>query len=337
MSAMGDVIWQNLPLIFAGLMGLSILVYVILDGFDLGVGILFASATPSEKDRMIGSIGPFWDANETWLVLAIGILLVAFPVAHGQILTALYLPVAVMLIALIMRGVAFEFRAKAGTAQKPMWNLIFFVGSALTALSQGFMLGAYVLGLRSDLFATLFALAVGLALVATYAAIGGAWLIYKAEGELQRKAVRWTVAASIAMAAGMAMVSIATPLASPRIFDKWFSVPEFIALAPLPVMAALLFSFLFWQLAHLPDRNDRFALVPFAVISGILTLGFCGLAYSFFPYIVPDRITIEAAASARESLAIILAGVCFVLPVIIGYSVFAYRVFGGKASDLSYD
>jgi cytochrome d ubiquinol oxidase subunit II len=334
---MADLVWQNLPLIFAALMGLSILVYVILDGFDLGVGILFAGATPAEKDRMIGSIGPFWDANETWLVLAIGILLVAFPVAHGQILTALYLPVAVMLIALIMRGVAFEFRAKAGGAQKPMWNLIFLAGSALTALSQGFMLGAYVLGLRSDLWATLFSLTVGLALVATYAAIGGAWLIYKAEGELQKKAVRWTTLASIAMAAGMAMVSIATPLASPRIFDKWFSVPEIIALAPLPIMAGLLFAFLFWQLAHLPDRNDRFALVPFAVISGILTLGFCGLAYSFFPYIVPDRITIEAAASARESLAIILAGVCIVLPVIVGYSVFAYRVFGGKATDLRYD
>jgi cytochrome d ubiquinol oxidase subunit II len=334
---MADIVWQNLPLIFAGLMGLSILVYVILDGFDLGVGILFAGATPAEKDRMIGSIGPFWDANETWLVLAIGILLVAFPVAHGQILTALYLPVAVMLIALIMRGVAFEFRAKAGTAQKPMWNLIFFAGSALTALSQGFMLGAYVLGLRSDPWATLFALAVGSALLATYAAIGGAWLIYKAEGELQKKAVRWTAGASVAMAAGMAMVSIATPFASPRIFDKWFSVPEIIALAPLPIAAALLFGFLFWQLAHLPDRNDRFSLVPFVVISAILTLGFFGLAYSFYPYIVPDRITIEAAASARESLAIILAGVCVVLPVIIGYSVFAYRVFGGKATDLRYD
>jgi cytochrome bd ubiquinol oxidase subunit II len=334
---MGDVIWQNLPVLFAGLMGLAILIYVVLDGFDLGVGILMPGATAAEKDRMIGSIGPFWDANETWLVLAIGILLVAFPVAHGQILTALYLPVAVMLIALIMRGVAFEFRAKAGTAQKPMWNLIFFAGSALTALSQGFMLGAYVLGLRNDAMATLFALAVGGALLATYAAIGGAWLIYKTEGALQQKAVRWTMRASVAMAAGMAMVSVATPLASPRIFDKWFSFPEIALLAPLPLTAALAFIALFWQLARLPDSEDRFALVPFLLITAILALGFCGLAYSFFPYVVPERTTIEAAASARESLAIILAGVCVVLPVIIGYSVFAYRVFGGKATDLRYD
>jgi cytochrome d ubiquinol oxidase subunit II len=334
---MADLVWQHLPLIFAGMMGLSILVYVVLDGFDLGVGILFAVADPAEKNRMIGSIGPFWDANETWLVLAIGILLVAFPVAHGLILTALYLPVAVMLIALIMRGVAFEFRAKAGMRQQGMWNLIFLSGSLLAALAQGYMLGNYVLGLRSDWFAVGFSLIVGLALAATYAAIGGAWLIYKTEGALQKKAVQWTRAASVAMAAGMALISIATPLASPRIFDKWFSVPEIVALAPLPILAVALFAFLFWQLAHLPDRNDRFALVPFMAISGILALGFAGLAYSFFPYVVPEAITIEDAAAARESLAIILAGVCVVLPVIVGYSIFAYRVFGGKASDLSYD
>lgn len=330
-------LYPHLPVIFAGLMGLSILIYVVLDGFDLGVGILFAAAPVEDRDRMIASIGPFWDANETWLVLAIGILLVAFPMAHGEILTALYLPVAIMLIGLIARGVAFEFRAKANADEKWLWNRIFLGGSLVTALSQGYMLGVYVLGLRGDIIAVQFGLLVGLCLTATYCAIGAAWLIYKTEGELQKRAVGWMQKSLLFTMIGMGMISIATPLASERIFDKWFSMPEFIALLPLPVMTLLLFIFLFWQLAFLPDRNDRFSLVPFIAMTGIMLLGFMGMAYSFYPYVVPDKTTIYEAASAPESLMIILVGTCFVLPVIIGYSIFAYRVFGGKATELRYD
>jgi cytochrome d ubiquinol oxidase subunit II len=330
--------WPTLlPLVFAGLMGLAILIYVVLDGFDLGIGILFAFAGGEEQDTMVAAIGPFWDANETWLVLAVGLLLVAFPLAHGIILTALYLPVFVLLFGLILRGVAFDFRAKVPTHRKQRWNRAFLAGSLIASLAQGYMLGVYVLGLATGLLAMVFGALVALCLAAAYAAMGAAWLIYKTEGDLQRKAVLWLRSALVFTALGMAAVSIATPLASPRIFDRWFVLPDMIYLAPLPILSALLFAWLWWQTFHLPKANDRHALLPFLTLAAIFALGFAGLAWSFYPFVVPDRLTIWQAASAPESLAIILAGTLFVLPVIIGYSFYAYRVFGGKASDLRYD
>ncbi|KMK66381.1 cytochrome oxidase subunit II [Puniceibacterium sp. IMCC21224] len=180
-----------LPFVFGALMGLSILIYVVLDGFDLGVGVLLPLADDAEKDRMIASIGPFWDANETWLVLAIGLLLVAFPAAHGDILTALYLPVALMLMGLILRGVAFEFRAKAPERWKPLWNHAFFTGSLITALCQGLMLGMYIMGLDWTLFHVGFATLTAVFLTVAYSFIGATWLILKTEGALQRKAANW--------------------------------------------------------------------------------------------------------------------------------------------------
>ena len=332
-----ESVYPILPLVFAGLMGLSILVYVILDGFDLGIGILFIGAPNKYRDRMVASIGPFWDANETWLVLAIGILLVAFPIAHGIILTALYLPVAIMLIGLIARGVAFEFRAKARAEEKGMWNRVFLSGSLLAALAQGYMLGQYVLGLNNDWVSIAFSVLTALCLVAAYVTVGAAWLIYKTDGGLQRFAIVSMKRALVVTAIGMGGISLATPLASERIFEKWFSIPEFILLAPLPLATLALFAFLYWQLSHLPDREDRYSIAPFITSAGIMLLGFIGLAYSFYPYVVPDRLTIYETASAPESLLIILFGTLFVLPVIIGYSIFSYWVFGGKASELRYD
>lgn len=326
-----------LPVVFAALMGISILVYVVLDGYDLGVGLLLPLADDTEKDRMIASIGPFWDANETWLVLAVGLLLVAFPLAHGIILTALYLPVAVMLIGLVMRGVAFEFRVKVPPENKALWNKVFFVGSLMTALSQGYMLGIYVLGLAGGLGDITFALMTAICLASAYALIGATWLILKTDGDLQIKAVGWAKKALILTALGLAAISVATPLASPRILDKWFKIPEIILLAPLPIASAILIAALAIALKHLPAREDRFAWLPFAATVGLFACGFAGLAYSFYPYVVPDRLTIYEAASAPESLAIILAGTLFVLPVIVAYTAFAYRVFGGKAADLRYD
>ena len=326
-----------LPLISAGLMGLAILVYVILDGFDLGIGILFAAADDHEKDVMISAIGPFWDANETWLVLAVGLLLVAFPVAHGVILTALYIPVALLLVGLILRGVAFDFRAKVPTHRKGRWNRLFLAGSVIASLAQGYMLGVYVLGLGSSWGAMAFGGLVALCLAAAYAAMGSAWLIYKTEGELQKKAVRWLRAALVLTALGMAAVSLATPFASPRIFDRWFVLPEMIYLSPLPILSAVLFASLWWQTFHLPKPNDRHSLLPFLTLALIFVLGFAGLAWSFYPFVVPDRLTIWQAASAPESLAVILVGTAFVLPIIIFASVYVYRVFGGKATELSYD
>lgn len=335
---MNSIDWTiALPVIFAGLMGLSILIYVVLDGFDLGIGILFSMADPKEKDVMIASIGPFWDANETWLVLAVGLLLVAFPVAHGIILTSLYLPVFALLVGLILRGVAFDFRAKVPVHRKWRWDVSFFVGSLTASLAQGYMLGVYVLGLDEGWTAFGFGMLVAVCLAASYAAMGAAWLIYKTEGELQKKAVRFLRGALLFTAIGMVAISLATPFASPRIFEKWFTWPEIVWLAPLPIVTGGLFLWL-WRLSFLlPHDKDHYAITPFLTLAAIFALGFSGLAYSFYPYVVPDQLTIWEAASATESLGIILVGTCFVLPVIIAYSFYAYRVFGGKAGDLRYD
>lgn len=326
-----------LPLVFAGLMGLSILVYVVLDGFDLGVGILLPAAEDAEKDTMIASIGPFWDANETWLVLAVGILLVAFPVAHGIILQALYLPVFVMLIGLVLRGVAFEFRAKVMAAEKDRWNQLFFTGSLMTALAQGWMLGIYIMGLEHTSFTVAFAALTAVCLAAGYAFIGGAWLVLKTEGELQRRAVRWSKAGLAFVVLGMAVVSLATPLVSPRIFERWFSMPEILLLAPLPLVSAGLVVALWLTLQNLPDALDRWCWLPFALGCALFVMAFTGIAYSFYPYVVPEQLTIDAAAAAAESLLIILVGVIVVMPIIAGTTVFAYRVFGGKTRGLRYD
>lgn len=328
---------QALPLIFAALMGVSILLYVVLDGFDLGVGLLFPFAEEAERDRMIASIGPFWDANETWLVLAIGILLVAFPVAHGDILTALYLPVAVMLIGLILRGVAFEFRAKAPLGHKRPWDGAFWAGSLMTALAQGFMLGMYVMGLEWTWPKVAFAALTAGALAVAYSFIGAAWVILKTDGVLQRKAVDWAKGGIWGMVLGMGAVSVATPLVSARIFDKWFRFPEIVALAPLPLMSGLLVALLWIALRRLPTANDSFAWFPFVGAVVLMVLGFFGMAYSFYPYIVPDQLTIWDAAASTESLSIILVGTLVVLPMILGYTVLAYVIFRGKATKLSYD
>ncbi len=326
-----------LPFVFAGLMGLSILVYVVLDGFDLGVGMLLPAGSEAEKDMMIASIGPFWDANETWLVLAVGILLVAFPVAHGVILQALYLPVFVMLVGLIVRGVAFEFRAKVIAAEKERWNRLFFVGSLFTALAQGWMLGLYIMGLVVTPFTLVFAALTAICLAAGYCFIGATWLVLKAEGELQRRAVAWARTGLAFVVVGMAVISLATPLVSPRIFERWFSMPEILLLAPLPLTAAAVIAALWLALGKLPAENDRWCWLPFALGCVLFVLAFTGLAYSFYPYVVPEALTIYDAAAAPESLAIILVGVVVVMPIIIGATVFAYRVFGGKATSLQYD
>lgn len=326
-----------LPLTFAMLMGLSILVYVVLDGFDLGVGVLFPFADDAEKDRMVASIGPFWDANETWLVLAIGILLVAFPTAHGVILTALYLPVAIMLIGLILRGVAFEFRVKAPAHHKHLWDKAFFAGSLMTALAQGFMLGKYIMGLDGGFGTWIFAMITAVFLAVGYSFIGACWIILKTDSVLQTKAVNWAKGGIWGLIIGLIAVSLATPWVSPRIFDKWFTFPEFFLLLPLPLMSSVLIALLWYALRHLPTRNDSWAWFPFAASVVLFMLAFFGMAYSFYPYVVPDQLTIYEAASAPESLFIILIGSVFVLPMIAGYTVLSYTIFRGKATELRYD
>ena len=204
-----------LPVIYMATMGLALLIYVILDGYDLGVGMLLPWAEEDEKDTMIASIGPFWDANETWIVLGVGILLIAFPMAHGIVLTHLYIPVTLMLIGLTLRGVAFDLRVKAGDHRKGLWNRAFFAGSSLASLSQGWMLGAYVTGLQSNLTSYLFAGLIALTLPALYFVLGAAWLLMKTEADLQQKAIKWARVAILPMGVGLLLISIATPLVSP--------------------------------------------------------------------------------------------------------------------------
>ncbi|MFZ2990252.1 cytochrome d ubiquinol oxidase subunit II [Ideonella sp.] len=326
---------EAMPVIFMGLMGLSMLVYVVLDGYDLGVGLLLHRASDAQKDTMIASIGPFWDANETWLVLGVGILLIAFPKAHGPILTALYLPVTAMLVGLILRGVAFDFRVKAAAEYKPLWNRAFFAGSGLAASAQGWMLGRYVTGFAQGWEFQLFAGAIALLLPAAYVLLGAGWLIMKTEGELQRQAVQWAKIAWAPVVLGMALISIATPLVSLTVRHKWFAMPEFLALLPIPLITVLA---LLGARGVLNSHRvlGKVCWLPFMLTVLVFVLGALGLAYSLYPYVIMDRMTLWQAASATESLAVILIGCAVTVPAIAGYTVFAYRVFWGKAGELSY-
>jgi cytochrome d ubiquinol oxidase subunit II len=326
----------DLPFIFMALMGLAILAYVILDGFDLGVGILLPFAGRTEQDMMVASIGPFWDANETWLVLGVGILLVAFPHAHGVILSSLYLEVALMLIALILRGVAFEFRVKASGWHQDMWNRLFFVGSLGAAIAQGMMLAGVITGLKRGPLFIAFELLVGIGLAGAYALLGATWLTIKTEGELRARSLRWGRVAVVLAAAGVAAISLATPFASAGIMDKWFGWPRFLWLAPLPLLTAAAFAGILVSIVRLQRGRSQREWLPFVLSVWVFVFAFAGLAYSLFPYLVVDRMTIWQAAAARESLKFVFVGTCVVLPVIVAYTVFAYRVFWGKARALTY-
>jgi len=313
-----------LPLIFTALMGLAILAYVVLDGYDLGVGMLMPGATSGEQDRMVASIGPFWDANETWLVLGVGLLLVAFPVAHGVVLGALYLPVAAMLVGLMLRGVGFEMRVKAEGWHRELWNWLFWAGSFLASFSQGLMLGRYITGFQPGFGFWLFAMLVGGAVCGGYVLLGATWLILKTDGELQRKSIAWAKWGLIWVALGVALISLATPLVSETVRAKWFAFPNIIFLSPLPV-GTLLAGFLVWKSLGKSD------LAPFVWTVVIYILSFLGLAYSLFPFVVMDRLTIWEAAAHQSALVFMLIGTLIVLPFLVGYTFYSYRVFRGKA------
>ena len=324
-----------LPVIFMALMGISMLVYVVSDGYDLGVGMLMHRATDAEKDVMVASIGPFWDANETWLVLGIGILLVAFPKAHGLVLGELYLPVTLMLIGLTLRGVAFDFRVKAKDTHKKTWDRLFFAGSLLASVSQGWMLGRYISGFGEGWNYPLFAGAIAVALPMAYALLGAAWLVMKTEGELQERAIDWARAAWGPMVAGMVLISMATPWISATVRERWFVLPEIIALMAIPLVTGIA---LLTVRALLKTQIVRGPLcwLPFVMLIGVFVLGFLGLAYSIYPFVVIDKLTIWQAASSPAALKVILFGVCISVPAIAGYTVFSYRVFRGKTGELKY-
>ncbi len=330
----GEAYW--LPVIFIALMGLAFLMYAVLDGYDLGVGILLPNNSESQRDTMIASIGPFWDANETWLVLGVGILLIAFPSAHNVILFHLYLPVTFMLGGLILRGVAFDFRAKAPAHDKRLWDYAFKGGSLLATLSQGYMLGLFVMGFERSAIAYAFAVLSAVCVTAGYSFIGAAWLVMKTEGTLQMRAARWARICLWLTALGLFVVSLVNPLTSANVFEKWFgsSLGIFLLIIPLAVFFAVMTVDRY--LARFPHSGDFGCWIPFVGALAVFILSFAALGYSFFPQVVPGKMTIWEAASATESLWFILYGAMIVLPAIILYTFYAYRVFWGKTRELTY-
>lgn len=317
-----------LPHVFAAVMGLALLLYVILDGYDLGVGLLLPFAhDDGQKNQMIASIGPFWDANETWIVLGVGVLLIAFPQAHGIILTSLYLPATLMLMGLVLRGIAFDFRVKAGDDQKPMWNAVFSIGSLLAASCQGWMLGSYITGLDPSPLNILFSLLAAMALPVLYVMLGAIWLMCRTTAPLSGRARHWARRAFLPLGVAMLVISIATPIISDTIAARWFALPEFIGLAPVPLLSAICYGFigmvLFGQARCEP-------LVLFLALVLICVLSALGLAYSLYPDIIIGRMSILQAAASTATLRFTLWGVLLTLPLILGYTVFVYRIFSGK-------
>ena len=268
-----------LPIVFMALMGLAMLVYVVSDGYDLGVGMLMHRASAPEKD-----------------------VLIAFPKAHGLILTELYLPVALMLVGLILRGVAFDFRVKAHAARKAMWDRLFFAGSTLAAVAQGWMLGRYVSGFGECWNYPLFAAAIAVALPMAYVLLGACWLIMKTEGELQQRAVHWARIAWAPMASGLVLISMSTPWISETVRMRWFALPEIIALSAIPLMTAVALGAVRGLLATRLVRGP-ICWLPFVLLVIVFVLGFLGLAFSLYPYVVIGRLTIwEAAIAGTEML-----------------------------------
>ncbi len=332
---MGPIITAELPLIWAGILGIAVAFYVILDGFDLGIGILFPFAeNDAERDRMLASIAPFWDGNETWLVLGGGGLLVAFPRAYSIIMPAFYLPLIVMLLALVVRGVTFEFRAIA--QRKPFWNAVFAGGSTLAGLCQGFVLGGLVQGVKIENgaygggpfdWATPFGLLCALGVVAGYALLGATWLILKTDGEMARRAAVKAKVLLVAVLVFMAAVSIYTPLSSARIAQRWFTMPNLVYLAPVPILTALI------ALAQWRWIGRRRELAAFLASVALFLLGYLGLVISTFPFIVPPTLTIRDAAAAPSSQTFMLIGTLVLFPVILGYTAFTYWLFRGKVRE----
>lgn len=322
-----------LPVIWALLLAVAIAMYVVLDGFDLGIGILFPFAKSDvEKDQMMSSVAPFWDGNETWLVLGGGGLFVAFPLAYSVVMPALYLPVIFMLLALVFRGVAFEFRHVADTSRF-LWNIAFAGGSTLAAFFQGMLLGGFVQGIKvgNNAFAggpldwaTPFAFMCGLGVVAGYALIGSVWLVMKTEGIAAAQARAHARLLLPVVLIFMGIVSLWTPIAFPRIAERWFTTPNLFYLAPVPILTLVL-AYAVWR--WLEKGHEH---LPFFGVIGLFLLGYIGIGISIFPYLVPPTLTVWQTAAAPASQVFMLIGTIFMLPIILGYIAFVYWLFRGK-------
>ena len=324
-----------LPLIWAVIIGVAVMMYVILDGFDLGVALLFPFAeSERERDQMMRSIAPFWDGNETWLVLGGGGLLVAFPAAYAVLMPALYIPIIVMLLALVFRGVAFEFRTVA--QRKAAWNAAFAGGSLVATLAQGAVLGGLIQGIKveNSIFAggpfdwaRPLALLCGLGLTAGYGLLGATWLIWRTEGAVAERARGQAKVLLAAVLVFMGAVSLYTPLASEEIAARWFSIPNILLLWPVPIVTVAL-AWAAWRWIE-----ARYDVLPFAAAIGLFLLGYFGLVVSRFPYIVPPSLTIWETAAAPSSQIFMLVGTAILLPLILGYIGWSYWVFRGKVRE----
>jgi len=325
-------------LIWAGLMAFAVFAYVVLDGFDLGIGLLFPFIEqPDDKSNAMNSIAPFWDGNETWLVLGGGGLYATFPLAFAIIMPALYAPLIVMLLALIFRGVAFEFRWRAETESAiKRWDLGFTLGSFFAAFSQGIALGALVQGIevvdRAYVggwwdWLTPFSLLTGFAVVIGYALLGACWLIYKTEEGLQKFCQRVAWKLIWALSFMIAAVSIWMLFKQEPYMQRWFSYPSYLYLSPIPVLVALLVFYLLKALR----KGQEFA--PFLSVIGLFALSYFGLCISFYPNIVPPDISIWQAASPDSSLKFLLVGAAVLIPIIIIYTAYSYWIFRGKVNS----
>ena len=325
----------DLPLLWAMIIGFGLMMYVIMDGFDLGIGILFPFVRDrDDRDAMVNSVAPVWDGNETWLVLGGAALLAAFPLAYAVILSALYLPLLLMLAGLIWRGVAFEFRFKADEAHKPFWDKAFAWGSYVATFSQGLALGAFINGfeLRDGSYAggvfdwlTPFSLFTGLAMILAYALLGASWLVMKTEGALQARMRELGRPVTLAVLATIAAVSLWTPLAHPQIASRWFALPNLILLAPVPALVVLTG----WALLRAMRQSSSHS-APFLLALVLLFLGYSGLAISLWPNIIPPGISIWQAAAPPQSMGFALVGALFIIPFILAYTAWSYYVFRGK-------
>tara|TARA_R110002096_G_scaffold30345_4_gene90527 strand:- start:790 stop:1791 length:1002 start_codon:yes stop_codon:yes gene_type:complete len=327
---------SQLPLIWAGIIVFSVAMYVILDGYDLGIGILFLfGRDEAERDRMMNSIAPFWDGNETWLVLGGAGLLGAFPVTYSVLLPAVYLPIIVMLMGLIFRGVAFEFRFKAKPRHRK-WDLAFCAGSIVATFCQGVVLGAFIQGVEVEgrRFAggawdwlTPFSVLTGFALISGYALLGATWIGLRTEGALAGR-FRDLIPLALAVVLGfIGTISLWTPLQNPEIAGRWFAWPNVAYLSPVPIMTALTA----WGIVS-ASRTGR-PLMPFLLSIILFLLCFLGLGISLFPYAPPPHVTLWEAAASSSSLEFMLFGAAILIPLILGYTALNYRVFWGKEHD----
>ncbi len=324
---------MDLQMLWAAILAFAVFMYVLMDGFDLGVGILFPTArSEQERDIMMNSVAPIWDGNETWLVLGGGGLFAAFPLAYAIIMPALYFPILFMLIALIFRGVAFEFRFKA-KGSRWIWDRAFIFGSLVATFSQGLVLGGFLEGFdvrgrhfvggAFDWFSP-FGVVVGIALICGYALLGSTWLIIKTEGELQARMYAWAKPLALLMIGFIVAVSIWTPLAYPPLAERWFGWPDILYVSPVPVLTAAA------AIALLAALRKRREVAPFVLSLGLFLLCYIGLGYSFFPYVVIPKFTIWQAASTQNALMFLLVGALIMVPIILVYTGYSYYVFRGK-------